>query len=94
MTLDGKIGSRSVFYVLLALLSGISIWLERRWNPQPPRERYLRNPDDALVIAFWNVFSSKKWTEEGLTFHRKRLLFIPMFLGAFFLEWLVIDWLW
>ncbi|MEO8200280.1 MAG: hypothetical protein ABI679_07160 [Gemmatimonadota bacterium] len=95
MTLDGRIGSSATgFLVYVALFALVANWIERRRNPQPPPERYLRNPNDIPIIASWNIFSSEKWTEEGLTFHRRRLLFIPIALSAFGLGWLIVDSIW
>ena len=37
---------------------------------RPPHERYLNDPNETAIVAFWNVFSSKKWTPEGLAYHR------------------------
>jgi hypothetical protein len=94
MTFDGRIGTGSWFILYLVVFAIVANWLERRWNPQPPHKRYLRNPNDAPFIAFWNVFSSKKWTDEGLAFHRRRLLAMPIILAALGLGYLLTDWIW
>jgi hypothetical protein len=94
MRLNGEIGSAAVGLGFLAVFVIVANLVERRLNPQPPRERYLRNPNDLLFVAFWNVLSSEKWTEEGLAFHRRRLQFIPVALLTFGVGWLILDWLW
>jgi len=94
MTLDGSISSPAAGVGILIFFIVAGNALERRWNPQPPRERYLRRPDDIPGVAFWNILSREKWTEEGLRFHRRRLLFIPIALAALACLWLFADLVW
>jgi hypothetical protein len=94
MTLDGSISKPAAGIGLFVLFIVGGNIFERRWNPQPPRERYLRRPNDVALVAFWNLFSSDKWTDEGIRFHKRRLLFIPIALAAFAVLWFLADLAW
>lgn len=94
MTLDGSISSPVAGIAFFALFLVGANWLERRWNPQPPRERYLRRPDEVPLVAFWNLLSTEKWTDEGIRFHKRRMLFIPVALLGFAGMWLLADLIW
>ena len=67
--------------------------LEARWNPKPPRERYMKDPNGWPLISFWNMFDQKKWTEEGIRYHEKRMLATIVAVPAFILGWLILGWI-
>ena len=94
MTLDGSISSPAAGVGLIVVFLVGANLLERRWNPQPPRDRYLRRPDEPSFVAFWNLFSTQKWTDEGIRFHKRRMLFIPITLLALGFMWALADLIW
>ena len=53
-----------------------------------PKREHLRDPNGLLYGAFWNFFSSEKWTDEGVAFHKRLVaelfVFVAVWLGAYF----------
>lgn len=77
------------YVIVFAIVANV---IEMRWNPRPPLERYLKDPDDFPLIAFWNMFSTTKWTDEGITFHRRRMLFVVIAAPTFLAGWALLAW--
>lgn len=94
MTLDGVISNAPVGTASLVAFIVLSFWFARRWNPKPPPERYQRDPKQIPFVSFWNILDDKTWTEEGLVYHEKLMLFCFCALIAFGTGWWVLDSIW
>ena len=94
MTLDGTIGNMPIGIAFLVAFVVLGNWFERRWNPKPPPERYQRDPKQIAFVSFWNILDDKKWTEEGLVFHERRMLFSFCALIVFGGGWWLLDAIW
>jgi hypothetical protein len=94
MRLDGTINNMPVALTCLIGFVICGIWFERRWNPMPPPERYQRDPKRLPLVAFWNLLDESRWTPEGVTFHRKRMLFSFWTIVVFACGWLLLDTIW
>jgi hypothetical protein len=93
MTLDGTISNLSAAAIFLAAFVLGGNWIEHRWNPRPPLDRY-RKDGGIPLVGFWNVFDESKFTPEAIEFHRRRLRATPIFLSIFALVWVVLDLIW
>jgi hypothetical protein len=91
--LNGDISNGPSIIGFIVILAIGALWASAR-NPRPPRERYLRNPTELGFVSFWNVLSSRKWTPEGVAYHRKQLRIAGIFLLAFAFGWLILDLIW
>jgi hypothetical protein len=94
MRLDGTIANTPVGLTVLAVFVVLGNWFERRWNPMPPRERYQRDPNRVPIVAFWNLFDERRWTAEGIAFHRRRMVFAFWAVLVFGCGWLLLDSIW
>ena len=89
--LDSQFTNYALGVAYLALFAGVMNYIERRWNPPPPRGDYLNDPDDIPWVSPWNIFSTKKWTPAGIRFHERRVLFCAILLGLLFVGFLLRD---
>ena len=94
MRLDGHIGNTPAAIAGLVAFVILDNRFERHWNPMPPPERYQGDPTRIPLIAFWNMFDETRWTAEGVTFHRKRMIFTFGAVGMLLAGWLLLDSIW
>ena len=89
MGLDGSISGMGE-WVLVAWVIGMLVYSWNRFGIVPKRE-HLRDPKDVPLLAFWNIFSTEKWTPEGIAFHRRVLAFSARAFGASVAIWIALD---
>ncbi len=89
MTLDGSISRWPALVFVAALLAAI-IYSARRYGVVP-KSKYLRDPRTIPYAAFWNFLSEKKWTAEGVEFHRQYLASTAKIAVGLFVLWLILD---
>ena len=80
-------------YIAMVLVAGALASIYGLRVRRPPHERYLNDPNEMAIVAFWNVFSSRKWTPEGLAYHRHifktaGLMLVLWVFGMALLKWL------
>jgi hypothetical protein len=78
----------AVFLVAAALASIYGLRVRR-----PPHDQYLNDPSEMALVAFWNVFSSKKWTPEGLAYHRHLFKTAGLVLALYVIGMIILKWL-
>ena len=87
--IDGKTIISIVFLLGFVILSNL---IHDRWNPKP--ERYMNDPNGIPAVAFWNIFSTKKWTPEGVRYNERRMFFaFFVALPVFLVGWLTLGWI-
>ena len=92
MKLDGQIQNAVIGIAFLVIFVPGNIWLQGRWNPRPPPDRYRK--DDGLFVTFWNLFDESKFTPEAIEYHRRALRAMPLTVLAFAVGWVVLDSIW
>jgi hypothetical protein len=94
LVFDGEISKSGIAFGAWAAFLALASLVESRRNPRPPRERYLRDPNGASFVAFWNILDCQKWTAEGLRFHRHRLQYTVVVTVVTIAWYLLADALW
>jgi hypothetical protein len=89
LELDGEIGSIPAFFAFIFAFMIVGNWISFKINPRPPLDRYARK--GLPMVAFWNVFSSSKWTPEALRYHKKGCAFAFCALLAFLTGYFFLD---
>jgi hypothetical protein len=80
-------------YIALVLAVGALASIYGLRVRRPPHERYLNDPNEMAIVAFWNAFSSRKWTPEGLAYHRHLLKTAGLMLSLFVVGLILLKWL-
>jgi hypothetical protein len=77
-----------------AFLGGLVIWAlyATQRLGMVPDPKNLRDPNDWHAVAFWNMFSSRKWTADGKRAHARVLKFTLVSCFAWGIIYIALDW--
>ena len=89
MSVDGSI-SRWPALVFVAAVVAVNVYSARRFG-LVPKSKHLRDPRTIPYAAFWNFLSERKWTAEGVEFHKKYLVFVAKMAAGLVVLWCVLD---
>jgi hypothetical protein len=68
-------------------LAGVAWAIRLNWKYGiVPKQKHLRDPNGTPYAAFWNIFSTEKWTDEGVAFHKR----VALELLAFAAVWVLV----